>query len=313
MITTILILLIVISAVIYAYVNRTDLMQTVKSSYGGESNKPTPKFYKTLIITVILILVSLFQPFALDRVDAGHVGIKVKLVGDARGVSRYEYRTGWVIYNTWTENLYEFPTFQQHIDYEEQVIITRGGFQTTIKPSFNYNLIAGQIGDMFQNLRRPLKQVEQEWLMNAIVSSVNDVANKWTVDEIFNNRETFEAAIITEVKKRTGRWFLVSQLRTNINPPEALKQSILAKTKAIQDVQVAENQKKVAEADAQRKIAIAKGDSAEAVISASGLAVAMKLKQQQLTPLYVEYIKWSNWNGALPTTMLGNQPLMLQR
>jgi regulator of protease activity HflC (stomatin/prohibitin superfamily) len=159
---------------------------------------------------------------------------------------------------------------------------------------------------MFVSLRKPLQQIEQEWLKTAIVGAVNDVANTWSVDDIFNNREKFESAIIVEAQKRTAKWFVLSQLRTNITPPKALQASIEAKTKAIQEVQVAENQKKVAEAEAQRKIAVAKGDSAQAVIAAAGEAMAMKLKQRELTPQYVEYIRWSNWNGVLPTTILGS-------
>lgn len=260
---------------------------------------------KTILLFVIGIIAAVIQPFEVKRVDAGHVGIKVNLTGDNRGISKYEYRTGWVVYNTWIAQLYEFPTFQQHIDYPEQVVITKGGFQTTIKPSFNYSLIPGNIGDMFQNLRRPLSQVEQEWLMNAIISSVNDVANTWAVDDIFNNREKFESAIITEALKRTGKWFIISQLRTNIVPPDALRQAIEAKTKAIQEVQVAENERKVAEAEALKKIAIARGDSAQAVIAASGRAEAIRKEQMQLTSMYIDYLKVTRWDGKNPTTVLG--------
>jgi len=262
--------------------------------------------YKWITFLILGTLVSLIQPFATERIDAGNIGLKTKLIGSDRGVGRYEYVTGYVFYNSWFETVNEFPTFQQHIDYEENVVITKGGFQTTIKPSFNYSLIPGQVGDMFVSLRRPLKQIEQEWLKTAIIGAVNDVANTWSVDDIFNNREKFESDIIMEAKKRTNKWFTLSQLRTNITPPKALQASIEAKTKAIQEVQVAENQKKVAEAEAQRKIAVAKGDSAQAVIAAAGEAMAMKMKQKELTQQYVEFVKWSKWNGALPTTVLGS-------
>jgi regulator of protease activity HflC (stomatin/prohibitin superfamily) len=159
---------------------------------------------------------------------------------------------------------------------------------------------------MFVNLRLSIKEVEQGWLMTAIVGSVNDVANKWNVDSIFNNREQFESAIIQECNKRVSKWFVISQLRTNITPPEELQKSIIDKTQAIQEVQVAENQKKVAEAEADRKIAVAKGDSAQLVIGAKAEAEAFKIKQQQLTPLYVEYLKIQKWDGSLPSTVLGN-------
>ena len=69
---------------------------------------------------------------------------------------------------------------------------------------------------------------------------------------------------------------------------------------------MAENQKRVAEAEAQRKIAVAKGDSAELIIRALAEAASTKIKQQQLTPMYLEYMKLTKWNGVMPSTMLGN-------
>ncbi|MBC8034231.1 MAG: hypothetical protein H7Y03_08805 [Chitinophagaceae bacterium] len=270
---------------------------------------PRPSFAKRFTMPFLIIaaslLIALVNPFVIERVDAGHVGIKVNLTGDNRGVSKFEYKTGWVVYNTWISKLYEFPTYQQHIDYPEQNVITKGGFSATITPSFNYSLNPGSIGEMFQNLRLSVKDVEQGWLKNAIVSSVNDVANLYEVDAVFNHRAEFEQAIITECNKRVGRWFAISQLRSNIQPPQALQDAIEKKTKAIQEVQVAENQKMVAIAEAERKIAVARGDSASAVIQAAGEAEAIRRKQLSLTPTYIEFIKAQKWNGEYPTTLAG--------
>ncbi|MFO0355911.1 MAG: SPFH domain-containing protein [Sphingobacteriaceae bacterium] len=272
----------------------------IRSEFGKWIMRPI----LTLIIGIIL---SLVNPFTLERVDAGHLGLKVNLTGDERGVSDYTYKTGWVVFNDWTEKLYEFPTFQQHIDYNVQTVITKGGFSADIKPSFNYALVSATVGDMFQNLRLPIKEVEQGWLKTAIVGSVNDVANKWAVDSIFNHRELFESSIIIECNKRISKWFTVSQLRTNITPPPALQSAIEAKTKALQEVQVAENQKQVAVAEAFRKIAIARGDSAQMVIEASGEAEAIRRKQLTLSNMYIEYMKIQKWDGKNPTTVLGKE------
>lgn len=261
--------------------------------------------FKPILILVVGILVSLIQPFSLDRVDAGHKGLKVNLTGTERGVSSYQYKTGWVIYNSWVEQMLEFPTFQQHIEYDAQEVITKGGFSATIKPSFNYSLKEESIGDMFVNLRLSTKEVEQGWLKNAIVSSVNDVANRWEVDAIFNKREEFEASIIAECNKRVSKWFTVSQLRTNIVPPKALQEAIESKTKAIQQAQAEDQKAKTAEAEARKKVAIAKGDSAQMVIQANAEALSIKIRQREITPEYVEYLKADKWNGVLPTTMTG--------
>lgn len=266
---------------------------------------------KVLLLPALVILFGLFNPFKITRIETGFVGVKVNLIGDKRGISKYEYKNGWVVYNKWISRLHEFPTYQQHIDYYSQVVITKGGFPATIKPSFNYSLNTGNIGDMFQELRLTVSEIENQWLRTAIVGSVNDVANKWTVDSIFNNREQFEGNIVAECNKRVSKWFTISQLRTNIVPPPAITESIIAKTRAIQEVQVAENQRDVAIADAERKIALARGDSAQAVIAASGEANAIKLKQTSLTSDYLEYMKISKWDGALPQVQTGNGGIIM--
>jgi regulator of protease activity HflC (stomatin/prohibitin superfamily) len=261
---------------------------------------------KPIGIFILGIILASAQPFAIERIDAGHVGIKVNLTGNSRGVSKYEYKTGWVLYNTWTENIYEFPTFQQHIEFEAQQVITRGGFPADIKPTFNYSLKANAVGDMFVNLRLPIKDIEQGWLKNAIVGAVNDVANGWEVDSVFGHRQAFEAAIVAECNVRLSKWFTVSQMRSNIVPPEALQESIIAKTKSIQQAEASIQQAIAAQADGQRKVAVAKADSAEMIINASAQAYSIRLKQKELTPNYIEFKKIEKWDGQLPTTVAGS-------
>lgn len=283
-----------------------------KDRWGDDSEVPnTSLIVKVVGIALVSIIAAIIQPFSLERVDAGHVGIKVKLTGNSRGVSNYEYKTGWVLYNSWIEQMLEFPTYQQHIEYDDQVIITKGGFSATIKPSFNYSLKATAIGDMFENLRVGVKEVEQNWLKNAIIGAVNDVSNTWEVDSIFTHRAQFEASIVTECNKRLVKWFNVSQLRTNITPPESLQEAIVAKTKSIQQAQAEEQRALAAISTKRRKIAEAQADSAEVIINAQAAALAIKIKQNQLSPLYIEYIKAQAWDGKLPTTMAGGSGTFL--
>jgi regulator of protease activity HflC (stomatin/prohibitin superfamily) len=159
---------------------------------------------------------------------------------------------------------------------------------------------------MYQNLRQDVDQIKETWLKNAIIGAVNDVANLYTVDSIFNHRAEFEADIVKECNQRVSKWFNVSQLRTNIVPPKEITEAINQKTKAVQEAQAAIQQKIVAEAQALTQIAKARGDSAQAVIAASGRAEAVKKEQQFLTPMYIEYIRAQRWDGKYPQTMLGS-------
>ena len=258
-----------------------------------------------IAIAVVGVVIAFVQPYSVEKIDSGYKGLKISLIGSQRGVTNYQYKTGWVVYNSWTEQVKEFPLFQQHIEYDDQVVITKGGFSATIKPTFNYSLKETNIGDMFVNLRLDTKSIEQGWLKNAIVGAVNDEANKWEVDSIFSHRQEFEAAIVVECNKRLTRWFDVSQLRTNITPPEALQEAIISKTKAIQQAEASEQQALTAIAEGKRKVAVARADSAETIINAKAAALAIKLKQMELTPMFIEYIKATNWDGVLPTTVAG--------
>jgi regulator of protease activity HflC (stomatin/prohibitin superfamily) len=304
MITVILIVVVLLLAGGYLFSNRGSLFVEKESNVYGTKVKEEGLNFKivgvALAVFVVGFLAAMIQPFSLERVDAGHVGIKFTLSGDKRGISKYEYASGWVIINNWVERLYEFPTFQQTKDYGENLVITKGGFPAKIHPKFNYNLIPGNIGDMFSNLRQPLEQIEDLWLKNAVLGAMNDVANTWTIDDIFNKREQFEGNIALEANKRVSKWFTMSQLRTNIIPPDALVESINKKTQAIQDVQVAENEAKVAFAQGEKKVAEARADSSQRVIRAAGEAEEIRRKQLTLTPIYIEYIKWINAEPDLP-------------
>lgn len=280
------------------------------SNYFGEpdryGDKPLKQgmLFKALGVFIVCLLLAAINPMSVERIDVGHVGLKINNTGDERGVSKTTYVTGWVVYNDWLSRIKEFPTTQQHVDYEQADIITKGGFQATIKPSFNWSVNAANAADMYQNLRQDVDQIKDTWLKNAIVGAVNDVANLYTVDSIFNHRAEFEAEIVKESNKRVSKWFIISQLRTNIVPPKAITDAINAKTAAVQEAQAAIQQKIVAEAQAQTQIAKAKGDSAQAVIAAAGRAEAVRKEQQYLTPLYIEYIKANRWDGRYPGTMV---------
>jgi len=294
-----------------AYATRTQMYTVTENKYGTSKDFNPIWLIKPVVIFVLSLVIAAVQPFAIEKIDAGNKGLKINLVGNQRGVASYQYKTGWVMYNAWTEQVLEFPIYQQHIEYDDQIVILKGGFSATIKPTFNYSLREDAIGDMFVNLRRPITDVEHGWLKNAIIGAVNDVSNTWEVDSIFNHRQSFEAAIVAECNLRLSKWFNVSQLRTNITPPEALQESIISKTKAIQQAEASRQQAIAAKADGERKVAVARADSAETIINAQAAALAIQLKQQKLTPIYIEYLKANAWDGKLPTTMAGGSGTFL--
>lgn len=303
----------ILTALVFGTMWAQKKFQIVERDENGSLQKV---HYKPIVFAVVAVVFIVLQPYEMKKIEAGYQGLLVTLVGDSRGAATIQEVSGWKIYNTWTEEIHQIPLDQRTIRYEKQTVIAKGGFPCDISPSFNHSVKRATSSDMFTNLRTSyrnggLEAIEKGWLEIAILGAVSDVANKWVIDDIFNNRSGFEAAIVVEANKRVGKWFTISQLRTNIQPPPSIVESIKAKALAVQDAITSESQAKAATADAQRKIALAKGDSATVVIQASSEAAALKLKQRELTPLYVEYIKASKWNGELPQTTLGNATPML--
>lgn len=318
MVTTILfILLFVIFGTIIAQ-KRFKIIETIKTpnpNYPGHRQEEffehTKVNFKPFVFLVIGILFICFQPYSIKKVEAGFKGLKVNLIGDDRGASNIQEVSGLILYNSYTEEMHQIPLDQRNINYKKTPIVAKGGFACDISPSFNYSVKSASAADMFTSLRSTyktggLEAIEQGWLHNAIIGAVNDVANTFVIDDIFNNRSKFEAAIVIEANKRVGRWFEISQLKTNITPPASISASINAKAKAVQDAITSAAQAQAARADKERIIALAQADSAKVVIKALAEAKSVQLKEQKLTPLYIEYMKVSKWDGKLPTTTLGD-------
>jgi len=263
-------------------------------------------------VAIIAVLVFFFSFIGCERIDAGNVGIKVNNAGGERGISKTEYVTGWVFYSRFISRIYEFPTFQQHKEYDPFVVPSKGGTIFTVHPSFNYNLNPGEVGAMFQTFRLPLNQLEEGYLKNAVSVTIREVTNTFTVDSILNNLSLYDAAIVGGLNKKLAPFFTVSTFTSGLQPDEKLAATIAAKADAIQQALRIENEQKAIRAKAENDIIEAKRDSAVLVIGALSEARAIKEKQNALTPEYVEYQKVLKWDGKLPQVSSGNGGVILQ-
>src|SRR5574344_3154810 len=79
-----------------------------------------------------------------DRIDAGNEGILVNLYGDDRGVGQVSLCTGWVWFNPITEQVFEYPTFVQTIDYPSFTINAKDGSEFMIDPTISMKIVNGK-------------------------------------------------------------------------------------------------------------------------------------------------------------------------
>ena len=262
------------------------------------------KMVKTTIggIIAFLSLIILFK--SCERIDAGHVGVKVNLYGDNKGVSDVTEVTGMVFFNPITHNIYEFPTFIQHKEYTGDnsfVVNSKDGSEFHVSPIINYSVKREKVPAIFAKYRRSLDQIEEGFLKTSVFDAFRLATNKYTADELIGNRQAYEIEVRRILETQLlNEGFIVNQFTSNLVYPETFKAAIEAKNNAVQAALRAENEVKTAEAQAKIKVATAEGNAQALLTSAKAEAEANRLKQATLTPLLIQLEYVNKWDGKLP-------------
>jgi len=262
------------------------------------------KMFKTIGASILgfILLVVLFN--SCERIDAGHVGVKVNQYGDNKGVDDVVAVTGMVFYNPLTTAIYEFPTFIQHKEYKGEnsfIVNSKDGSEFNVSPIMNYSVQRDKVPAIFSKYRRPLEDIEEGFLKTAVYDAFRLATNKYTADELISNRAVFEVEVRRLLDNQLLKeGFVINQFTSNLIYPETFKKSIEAKNNAVQAALRAENEVKTAEAQAKIKVATAEGNAQAMLTSAKAEAESNRLKQATLTPLLLQLEYINKWDGKLP-------------
>lgn len=265
---------------------------------------------RQILLTVGVIIVSFvgvgYGCASCHRVDQGNVGLLVELTGSGKGDAQVQEKSGWVMVTPGFEKLFEYPVFQQHKEYTEFAVLTRGGLQFDVSPVINYQIDRDSVISLFKRYRLDLPSIEDGYMKTTITQSFRDVTNSFDPDSLINNRVSYEAALFKMVNEKLKPYFIVSQITSNLAAPKSMIEQIQAKANAIQQAQAAENQKRVTIANGEKAVAQSRFDSSQMVIAAGAAARQNELQQRTLTPLLVEKMRIEKWDGHYPQVMGGN-------
>jgi regulator of protease activity HflC (stomatin/prohibitin superfamily) len=269
---------------------------------------------KTIGAGVLGFFTLTFLFFSCERIDAGHVGVKVNQYGDNKGVDDVVAVTGMVFFNPFTTAIYEFPTFIQHKEYKGEnsfVVNSKDGSEFSVSPIMNYSVQRDKVPTIFSKYRRPLEDIEEGFLKTAVYDAFRLATNKYTADELISNRAVFEIEVRRLLDGQLLKeGFVINQFTSNLIYPETFKKSIEAKNNAVQAALRAENEVKTAEAQAKIKVATAEGNAQAMLTSAKAEAESNRLKQATLTPLLLQLEYINKWDGKLP--VYGTVPQMFK-
>ena len=269
------------------------------------------------------------------RIEPGHVGIKLNLAGSNKGVEDLPIQTGWLFYNPFTQNVYEYPTFVQTAVWtredtdaspgnEEISFNSKEGMQITGDISLSYQLNADHVPHFFVKFRTDdLEQFTHGFMHNVARDMFNEVAGKFGVEEIYGpKKEEF----LSEVRKRLND--SVKEIGVTVEQfgfigapriPENVLQALNSKVQATQDAMRAENELRQATAEAKKRVATADGEKQTAILKAEGEARSNEVLARSLTQQLMEWRRLEiqqsailKWKGDVPQLMPGSgQPFIL--
>lgn len=251
---------------------------------------------------------------ACSKVPAGHVGVKVYLLGGSKGVDSEELGVGryWIGVN---EELYLFPTFMQNFEWTAD---SRVGSETDESISFqtvegltvnadvgiSYSIDPTKVTTIYQTYRRGVDEITDTFLRNMVRDALVKVASDKPVDYVYG---AGKAALIEQTLKivqdqvkdqgiNVSKIYWIGEIRL---PPNVIE-SINVKIEATQRAQQRRNEVEQAKAEADKKIEEARGQAESILRVAEAQAKANELLAQSLTPEFVQYQAITKWDGMLP-------------
>jgi hypothetical protein len=282
----------------------------------GDENPNSRLIAKAILTLCITLLIWLLGPIGVQWIKSDTYGLKIDRLGTNKGVPIVRDCQGVVFYNTYLTDVNEYDRKTRHIEFDQFEVACKGGTLIPVKPSLNMAVKKSALPYIYTHLTKSedLSDIDDKFVKNAVNIAITNATNLFTPDSIFNNADNYRLTVESYLKLSLGKYFDIDQVKTGQRPPKSMIAQLQRKAEAVQNAQQAELDRQTAVARAQEKMATARGDSAEAVITASGRAIAIQKEQSVITPTYVEYIKWTKAASTVervPSTILGTNTSVL--
>jgi len=271
------------------------------------------------------------------RVDAGHVGIRVKLAGSDRGIQDMPVVTGWVFFNPLTEQIVLFPTSVQNVvwsqsahegrPFDESITFSSGeGVNANADIGLSFHIEPSLAPKLYGRFRlNDLQALADGYMRNTVREAFNDVASKLPVQEIYGaGKSKMLGDIAQKCRDVFGKdGIVIDQLTINgaLRLPQNVVDAINRAMEATQNAIQSHNRVAQVEAEAQQAITQAHGQAEAAREKAQGDADALLIRARaeaqanetirlSMTPAVLQYRALEHWDGKLPEYNAGQLPLL---
>jgi regulator of protease activity HflC (stomatin/prohibitin superfamily) len=293
---------------------------------------------RAVLLGAIVIVVLWVGCASSIRVDAGHVGVAVKLAGSDRGVQDQPLTAGWHLYNPVTEQIILFPTSVQNVVWTQSPHEGRAVDESLTFSSIEGANVNADIGlsfhvdpalapRLYNRFRQnDLSVLADTYIRNTVREAFNDIASKMEVTDIYGAGKSGMLKAVTdacrEVLGKDG--IQIDQLTINgaLRLPPLIADAINRKLETNQNAEQAKQKVAQVEAEANQQITQAHGAAEAARQKAQGEADALLIRARaeaqaneiirlSMTAAVLQYRGLEKWNGQLPTFQGGDKlPLL---
>jgi regulator of protease activity HflC (stomatin/prohibitin superfamily) len=292
---------------------------------------------RLLVVATVVVGVLYLGCATTTRVDAGHVGIRVKLAGSDRGVQDMPVVTGWVVYNPLTEQIVLFPTSVQNVvwtqsahegkPFDESITFSSSeGVNVNSDIGLSFHIEPALAPKLYGRFRlNDLEKLSDGYMRNTVREAFNDVGSRLPVQEIYGAGKSKMLAEVTQkcrdVFGKDG--IVIDQLTINgaLRLPQNVMDAINRAMEATQKAIESKNRVAQVEAEAQQAVTQAHGAAEAARQKAQGEADALLIRSRaeaqaneiirlSTTPVVLQYRALEHWDGKLPEYNAGQLPML---
>lgn len=272
-----------------------------RNKYSNQEEKEIINNDKSRIVFIIVAAILTIVMSSFSKVETGHTGIMVSF----GKTDTKTYSEGIVLKPLW-KNMIQVDNRIQKNGHDDQPLsltaFTKDTQQVSIKYTVNYRInkenaskLYKEIGlDYFKTVLTPIIQ-----------ESVKIECAKYTANELLENRDKMAIDIEKDIREKFNNNYIdltataIEDLSFSDEYEKAVEQKQVALQDKLKAEQEAEKKKVVADADAYVKVAEAKAE-----------AEANELRQKTLTDLLVKDKMIDKWDGKLPQYQGGTTPII---
>lgn len=259
---------------------------------------------------IILSLVALGPVLlsACTRVGNGEVGVRYHTLGSDRGVEQTPLDMGYYLTGPGT-GIETFPTFAQTRNWTNEngeaiKFADSGGLPVTAEMGITFQVNPAKAPYLYQRYRRGIDEITDIFIHNMVKDTLIEEGSRMPIEDIYGTgRSVLLSKVEKEIQRQVGPQGIQVQKVYWIGElglPDAVKQAIVGKVRAVQRAQQIENEVAQTRAEAQKNVAEAEGRAKARLLAASAEAEANKEIAASISPTLVEYLKVQKWNGQVP-------------